>query len=141
MNAPKDGYILPLWDGKGFYRATAQAYLKQTTALSVENRDGNWYNLKQIEDSMVTLFSSQLKQLKIMERSHLQNLIKIRRGSYKKGTQGHKTLMFFRNSDTYKLTSHEKIISYNSKTDTFSVGSLTLAHNVKAMVSAPTTND
>ena len=53
MNAPKDGYILPLWDGKGFYRATAQAYLRQTTELAVENRDGNWYNLKQIEDSMI----------------------------------------------------------------------------------------
>jgi hypothetical protein len=56
-----------------------------------------------------------------MATRHLQNLIKIRRGSYKKGTKGHKTLMFFRESDPYKLTSHEKVISYNTKTDTFLV--------------------
>jgi hypothetical protein len=56
-----------------------------------------------------------------MATNHLQSLIKIRRGSYKKGTKGHKTLMHFRETDPYKLTSHEKVISYNTKTDTFSV--------------------
>ena len=54
-------------------------------------------------------------------QNQLQNLIKIRRGSYKKGTQGHKTLMFFRKIDPYNLTTHEKVISYNIKTDTFLV--------------------
>ena len=53
MNAPTQGYILPLWDNKGSYRATAQAYLQQTTELAVENKDGNWYTLEQIESAML----------------------------------------------------------------------------------------
>lgn len=59
MKAPSQGYILPLWDFKGSYRATAQAYLKQTTELAVENKDGNWYTLEQIENSMLIPNSSQ----------------------------------------------------------------------------------
>jgi hypothetical protein len=56
-----------------------------------------------------------------MATSQLQNLIKIRRGTYKKGTKGHATLMHFRQTDPYKLTSHSKIISYNTKTEVFTV--------------------
>lgn len=56
-----------------------------------------------------------------MIANYLKRLIEISEGSYKKGTDGHTTLMYFRKNDPHKLSSHEKVISYNTKTGTFSV--------------------
>jgi len=51
--APKDGYILPLWDNKGYYRATAQAYFQRENVTEVENRNGFFYSLEELESEMV----------------------------------------------------------------------------------------
>ena len=57
----------------------------------------------------------------IKKKTNLQTLVDIRRGSYKKGTQGYTALMHYRNNDPYKLTTHPKIISYNTSKDVFLV--------------------
>jgi len=57
----------------------------------------------------------------IKKKNPLQMLVDIRRGSYKKGTQGYDALMYYRNNDPYKLTSHTKSISYNTIKDVFTV--------------------
>ena len=59
--------------------------------------------------------------MKKLPFNYLKSLINIRRGSYKLGTKGHKTLMHFRKTDPYKLASSDKVISYNIKTDIFKV--------------------
>ena len=58
--APISGYILKNWDLVG-YRSTAHAYLKREGLLSVENKDGNTYTLKEIEDSMIGPISERKK--------------------------------------------------------------------------------
>jgi hypothetical protein len=54
-------------------------------------------------------------------KNYLKNLIDIRKGSYRNNTKGYETLMHFRETDPYKLLTHPKIISYNTKNDTFNV--------------------
>lgn len=49
---PSQGYILKNWDMTG-YRATAHAYLKREGLSFVENKDGNWYSIFQIENAMI----------------------------------------------------------------------------------------
>jgi hypothetical protein len=46
---PVAGYILPLWNQKGQYRATAHAYMKRENVQVVENLNGKKYTLEQIE--------------------------------------------------------------------------------------------
>lgn len=53
MKTPSTGYLLPNWDNKGTYRATAIAYLQQENLPSVENVNGNWYTLQQLKDSCI----------------------------------------------------------------------------------------
>lgn len=57
----------------------------------------------------------------VSKKSNFQTLLKIRRGTYKKGSQGHTALMYFREKEPYKLTTHPKIISYNYVKDIFTV--------------------
>ena len=50
---PTDGYILPLWNRKGAYRATALAYMKREIVKEVEHYKGRWYTLNQIESAII----------------------------------------------------------------------------------------
>ena len=49
---PTGGYILKRWNQTGF-RATAHAYLKRENLFAVENVNGKWYNIIQIENAMI----------------------------------------------------------------------------------------
>lgn len=51
--APKHGYILPLWESKGDYRATALAYCQREKVYIVQNVDGNEYTKEEIENSII----------------------------------------------------------------------------------------
>ena len=51
--APSMGYLLPLWDNKGSYRATAQAYFQRENVTEVEHRNGFFYSLEELESQMV----------------------------------------------------------------------------------------
>lgn len=51
--APKDGYILPLWEQKWAYRATALAYCQRETMNIVANVDGNQYTKEEIENAII----------------------------------------------------------------------------------------
>ena len=52
MNAPTRGYKLPQGYGSD-YRATAIAYLQREGLFSVENIDGNWYTLFELQNSII----------------------------------------------------------------------------------------
>jgi hypothetical protein len=49
---PQKGYIFKNWNISG-YRATAIAYLKREGLNSVENINGRWYSLKELEESII----------------------------------------------------------------------------------------
>lgn len=50
---PTRGYLLPLWDNKGAYRATALAYMQQENVNSVEHFSCEWYSLAEIQNSVI----------------------------------------------------------------------------------------
>jgi hypothetical protein len=49
---PTFGYILKNWNAIG-YRATAHAYMKREGLVSVEHKNGKFYSLEEIENSML----------------------------------------------------------------------------------------
>ncbi len=55
------------------------------------------------------------------KQNPLTTLANIRRGTYKNGSKCYGALMHYRKTDPYKLTSHDKIISYNISKDAFTV--------------------
>lgn len=50
---PAMGYILPLWESKGDYRATALAYMERENVDEVENLNGVTYTKEQIKKAML----------------------------------------------------------------------------------------
>jgi hypothetical protein len=49
---PTYGYILKNWNTIG-YRATAYAYMKREAVNIIEHKNGRFYSLEEIENSMV----------------------------------------------------------------------------------------
>ena len=47
---PTDGYKLTKWEAKGM-RATAIAYLQREDLFTVENDNGNYYTLTQLQNA------------------------------------------------------------------------------------------
>jgi hypothetical protein len=50
---PTSGYLLPLWENKGTYRATALAYMQQENVNSIEHYSGEWYSLLEIQNAVI----------------------------------------------------------------------------------------
>jgi hypothetical protein len=50
---PTRGYILPLWESRNDYRATARAYLQREDTQRVENENGFHYSLTEIENALI----------------------------------------------------------------------------------------
>jgi len=50
---PVRGYILPLWDSAGDYRATALAYMQREDVKEVKNSNGKTYSLETIKKAML----------------------------------------------------------------------------------------
>lgn len=50
---PEQGYILPIWDQTGSYRATAIAYLEREGLFTVEHENGNWYTLEELKAARI----------------------------------------------------------------------------------------
>ena len=49
---PPRGYILPIWDQSGQYRATAIAYMQREKVSSVKNANGETYTLDQLQKAV-----------------------------------------------------------------------------------------
>ena len=50
--APPAGYILPKWNQRNQYRATALAYLQREKDDFVEHYNGHFYSIEDIKDEM-----------------------------------------------------------------------------------------
>lgn len=53
MVIPDRGYILPLWDSYGNYRATAIAYMQREKIDFVEHANGETYSFAQLEGATI----------------------------------------------------------------------------------------
>lgn len=52
-DVPAGGYVLPLWGQKGVFRATALAYMQRENIYTVENINGEWYSLPEIQNAVI----------------------------------------------------------------------------------------
>ena len=50
---PDRGYILPIWDDKNAYRATADAYMTREGVEQIGNQDGNTYTKEEVKNSLI----------------------------------------------------------------------------------------
>lgn len=50
---PESGYKFPKWDGCGFYRSTALAYMKRENEPDIQHDNGRWYTLEEIENAII----------------------------------------------------------------------------------------
>ncbi len=50
---PDRGYILPIWEDKNAYRATADAYMTREGVEEISNQDGNTYTREEVKNSMI----------------------------------------------------------------------------------------
>lgn len=55
---PTIGYILPKWNQRNRYRATAIAYMERENEVVIQHSNGNWYTLGQLRTASISYTNS-----------------------------------------------------------------------------------